>query len=171
MHLRINQIGAFAIHSQLFINFGISYKFHTKKADQRRRTREILMFLLRQRPRQTFHRSLLNALLSRLKKPAGANTASPVPSKESSALSTSVGSPARSNSSSRALSTTESIRTASALAPRQLTRRPKETMVNACIFGEPRPASHFNRRRLLTFEPVIGSWTLFVYATECWNVL
>ncbi len=129
------------------------------------------MFLLRQRPRQTFHRSLLNALLSRLKKPAGANTASPGASKDSSASATSAGSTARSNSSSSALSTTESIRTANALAPRQNTRRPKETIVNACIFGIPRPPPHFNTPRLLTFEPVIGSWTLFVYATECWNVL
>ncbi len=129
------------------------------------------MFLLRQRPRQTFHRSLLNALRSRLKKPAGANTVSPGPSKESSASSTSAGSTARSNSSSRALSTTESIRTASALTPRQQTRRPNEMMVNACIFSRQRPPSHFNRQRSLTFEPVIGSWTLFVYTTECWNVL
>ncbi len=141
------------------------------KPDQRRRTREILMFLLRQRPSQIFHRILLNALLNRLKKPAGANTASPGPSKESSASSTSAESTARSSSSSRALSTTESIRTVNALAPRQQTRMPKETMVDACIFGEPRPAPHFNRQRSVTFEPVIGSWTLFVYTTECWNVL
>ncbi len=129
------------------------------------------MFLLRQRPRQTFHRSLLNALLSRLKKPAGANTESPSASKESSASATSAGSTARSNSSSSALSTTESILTANALAPRQNTRRHKETMVNACIFGRPRSPSHFKRQRSLAFEPVIGSWTLFVYTTECWNVL
>ncbi len=128
------------------------------------------MFLLRQRPRQTFQRSLLNALLSRLKKPAGANTDSPGASKESSASATSAGSTARSNSSSSALSTTESILTANALAPRQLTRRPKETMMSACIVGIPRPTPHFNRPRLLTFMPVIGSWTLFVYTTECWNV-